>query len=257
MSIDMSTIKHDMIAMHEPFTDYIVDKGDLPNLPFRWLIVGPSQFSGKTTVIANMLLRPYDNTDSAGKDYYKDNFKGENLYIITPSADIDHKWKKLIEYKKIPPENVFSSYEEDDLKGIQERVEEKFKEAVAEGEKPEHSLVILDDCSFDGSLKKKVCGAISKLFCNSRHILLSSILTSQKYSDIPTTCRVNSTAMILFELTEPEIEQLRKDVGLTSLKEFTSMIETLTDQPHSFMVVNRKFKRADRFQDQYFRPYRK
>jgi len=50
---------------------------------------------------------------------------------------------------------------------------------------------------------------------------------------------------------------LRKDVGLTSLKEFTSMIETLTDQPHSFMVVNRKFKRADRFQDQYFRPYRK
>ena len=185
----MSLKKHDMIALKEPFTDYIVDKGDLPNLPMRFLIVGPSQFSGKTTVIANMLLRPYDKTDISGEDFYRNNFKGENMYVITPSADVDFKWKKLIEYKAIPPENIFSSYEEEDLKGIFDTVETKFKLAVADGEKPEHSLVILDDCSFDGSLKKKVCGAISKLFCNARHILLSSILTSQKYSDIPTTCR--------------------------------------------------------------------
>ena len=59
---------------------------------------------------------------------------------------------------------------------IYEEVQNKFKENPKT-----HSLIILDDVSFSGGLKKKLNGIIARIFSNGRHINLSCILTSQKY----------------------------------------------------------------------------
>ena len=63
----------------------IIDKTDkyhvkhkLFDLPFRLLINGKSQLSGKTTLILNLLLNPEFGYDKL--------FKGENIFIVTNNA---------------------------------------------------------------------------------------------------------------------------------------------------------------------------
>jgi len=249
-------IQHDILVMKDPFDGYKIPKGDLPDLPFRIEIIGKSQYAGKTNLVANLLLRPTGKDDVHGQDYYMHNFKGENIYVISPSTSVDHKWAKLIEYKGIPPQNVFHQYNEEDLEGVYEKIQREYAEALEARRAPPHSLVILDDCSFDGSLKSKLNGAITKIFCNGRHYLISCILTSQKYSDILTTCRENYTCMFLFECSDKQLDLIYEDIGIGPKPEFKRMFRQLTKEPHSFMVVNAKFPAEERFQDMHFRPYR-
>lgn len=249
----MNPIKHDMMVMKDPFESHKIDKGDLPDLPFKMLVVGKSQFAGKTNLVANLLLRPMDNNDIYGMSYYKKDFEGEDMYVICPSTVIDHKWNKLIEYKKIPPGNIYTSYNESDLEAVYQGIIKKYNHSIENDERPKHSLIILDDCSFDGSLKSKTAGVIAKLFCNGRHYLISSLLTSQKYSQISTVCRENYTAMLIFESSEKQLETIYDDVGFGDKKDFKKLFREYTKEPHSFMVINAKFPPEQRFQDQYFR----
>jgi len=240
--------------MKDPFESYKIDKGDLPDVPFRILIVGKSLYAGKTNLLDNLLLRPMDKDDVTGMSYYRNDFKGDDIYIFSPSAKIDHKLKKLIEYKEIPAGNIFHEYNEDALEGVYEKIKDSYEESKALDEKPRHSLVILDDCSFDGSLKSKMNGAITKLFCNGRHYLISTIITSQKYSDILTTCRENYTGMFLFECSEKQLELIYEDIGMGEKKDFKKKFREATKEPHSFMVCNAKCPPLYRYQDMHFRP---
>ena len=47
---------------------------------------------------------------------------------------------------------------------------------IEEGDKPKHTLVILDDLAFSGALKDSTKhSVVNKIFCNSRHINMSLI----------------------------------------------------------------------------------
>ena len=65
----------------------------LLRLPFSLLFIAPKG-SGKTTLLHNMLVWYYPLFD--------------NIFIWSPTINIDVKWNKLIDKLEIPPENLFN-----------------------------------------------------------------------------------------------------------------------------------------------------
>ena len=234
--------------------EHRVHKRTTFDLPMRVLIVGKSQLSGKTSTLVNLLLRPFDESDKEGEQFYMNDFEGDNIYIVCPSTDLDSKWKKIIHCKRIPEQNIYTRYDEQELEQLYTKLELNHYERKREGKKPVHSLVVFDDCSFSGDLKNKIHGVMSKFGCNSRHLFVSIIVTSQKYSDISTTLRENATAMMLYNCSYKQKELIYGDVGEQGKKEFIDMFNKATHEKHSFMVVNFSNDAAERFLDSNFQP---
>lgn len=207
---------------------HYIAKKNIFNLPMRLLIVGKSQRSGKSNYVVNLLLRP---------EFYLDDFEGENIFIISPSIKSDLKLKTLIKQKDIPEENLFEEYNETDLEGIYEFIEDNFNEAVENGEKPVQSLILFDDMSYSGALKSKRNGMISKIFSNGRHINLSCIVTAQRYSDVLPAARSNASGVILFSLNDAELELVAKDHSYITMKSFRKMFRQNTKLKHDTFIV--------------------
>jgi hypothetical protein len=89
---------------------------------------------------------------------------------------------------------------------------------------------------------------------NSRHILVSVILTAQKYTDILTGARENATGLILYDCSQKQLESIFMDHGLTEKKEFLKMFREATKEKHSYMVINYSNPRERRFLNSHFEP---
>lgn len=210
---------------------YYTKKNVLSSLPARIVILGKSALSGKTNFLVNILCQ--DNPE-----FYLNDFLGENIWLVSASIGTDDKLSKLIDFKLIPEENLMKKYNEDDLNDIYDEIEEKFKEDVKNKEKVNY-LIILDDISFSGCLKNKTHGIINKLFSNGRHLNISVILTSQKYSDILTSARENMTMLIAFNCSNKQLSLISEDVNYAvDNKTFHKKFRDATSKPHSFFVVN-------------------
>ena len=208
---------------------YYTKKDNIFDLPFRLNIVGKSQFSGKSNLIVNLLLKP---------EYYLNDFTGDDIYIISPSITNDNKLKLLIKVKDIPAENLFDDFDEDILEQLYNDIQENYEEHVNEGKNPPNILILFDDISFKGNLKTQR-GIVSKLYCNGRHLNISTILTTQKYTDINTTCRENNTGCILFSCSDRQLDTVIEDHNrLDNKKQFKKMFRDITNDPYSFMVIN-------------------
>lgn len=242
-----------ILPMKDPHVDMRVAKADLFDLPMRMIIIGKSQLSGKSTMISNLLLRPWGDDDTAGKQFYKNDFDGENIYIVCPSFDIDAKWSLIAKGKSIPDTNIWREYDESELEAWYDGIQEKFERDVAEGRTPKHTLLVLDDCSFDGSLKAKMNGVLTRIACNGRHILISLICTSQKYTSVSTTIRENATGVIMFESSNKQLELFIEDHCNIPKKRFEQMFRDTTRDKHTFFVVNYSNPPDRRFQDSSFK----
>ena len=218
----------DILKVKDKDEKYYIKKDMVSSLPARILIIGKSQLSGKTNLLINLLCRE-------SKNFYKDDFKGENIYLVSGSLDgTDDKLDKLILFKEIPDENLVSGYDEETLKEIYHEVEQKHKE-----EPKDHFLIILDDVSFSGGLKAKLNGIISRIFSNGRHVNLSCILTSQKYTDVLPSCRENMTQLFSFNCSNKQLDLISDDVNyLPDNKTFKKMFRSVMTKPHAFFVVN-------------------
>jgi hypothetical protein len=224
--------------------NYFIKKENLFNMPFRVLIVGKSMLSGKSNIITNLLLRD---------DFYMNDFEPENIFIVSPSLKTDEKIKKIVSVKEIPESNLFDDYDEDVLEALYELIKEDYNNAIENDTKPTHKLIIFDDMSFGGKLKDKRNGFMSKLFCNGRHLLINTLITSQKYSDILTTCRENATALILFTCSNKQLELIEADHNvLGSKKDFQKLFRDATEEPHSFLVVNYSSSKNKMYQNSDF-----
>lgn len=245
-----------VLKMSDRAESYRIKKKRTFDLPMRVLIVGKSQYAGKTNFVGNMLLRPYGDDDEYDPDgdFYRRDFTGDNIYIICPSTDIDSKWRTIIEELDIPSGNVYTSYDEEQLERLYENLSADCTRRLNAGAKPEQTLVIMDDCSWSGDLKSKLHGVISKFACNGRQFFISLIVTSQKYTDIATTLRENATGMVLFGCSHKQAELIYNDVGDRDKKEFLRMFYDTTREPHSFMVVNYSKPADMRFMDVNFEP---
>ena len=198
------------------------------DIPFKLLINGKSQLSGKTTIVLNLLLNPQFG--------YADKFDGEDIYIISDNK-LDNKLKMLAEYKEIPDTNIMG-YDENVLDMLYDTLEEAFMEEKEEGN-IKNRIIIFDDVGYSGNLKNKNFGIISKLVANGRHLNLSQIYTSQRFTMLSTTVRSNITGAILFSTSAKELDLITDDFNyLENKKEFVKMFRNYTSEPRSFLVIN-------------------
>lgn len=210
--------------------DSFYTETSLFDLPFRLLINGKSQLSGKTTIILNLLANP--------EFPYHKMFKGENVYVFSNNK-LDNKLKMLGERMLIPDEN-FQMFNGGYIESLYSTLEDEFMEETQNGGKPQNRIIIFDDCGYSGSLKSFGRGTIiDKLICNGRHLNLSQIYTSQKYSQCSTTLRNNCTGFIGFGTTAKEVDLITDDMSyFENRKQFIKMYRANTKVPRSFIVVN-------------------
>jgi len=220
---------YNILKVRDHCDSYYEEIPHLFDMPFRILINGRSQYSGKTTIILNLLINP--------EFPYHNKFKGENIYICSNNK-LDNKLKIMMERLEIPDTNSFM-YDEAYLEQLYMKLEDEFNDEIMEDGHPAARLIIFDDCGYSGSLKNKTNGIVSRMICNGRHLNLSQIYTSQKYSQCSTTLRTNITGAILFGTTSREIELISDDMNyLETKKAFNQMYVRTTREPRSFLVVN-------------------
>jgi hypothetical protein len=222
-------VKYEILKVRDKCDNYYTQVPGLFDVPFRILINGKSQLSGKTTIILNLLANPDFGYDKM--------FKGDNIYIVSNNK-LDNKLKMLADRLEIPDDQC-TEYDEDYLERLYEQLENEFMEETEGGGRPLNRLIIFDDCGYSNSLKNKQAGIISRLICNGRHINLSQIFTSQKYTQCSTTLRTNITGAILFGTSMKEVDLISEDMNyFNEKKTFINMFREATKNPRSFLVVN-------------------
>ena len=216
------------------------------DIPFKILINGKSQLSGKTTIILNLLLNPVFGYDKL--------FDGDDIHIISNNK-LDNKLSMMADKLDIPDDNR-QEFDEDYLEVLYNDIEEEFMESVAEGSKPKNKLIIYDDCGYSGSLRSYNKGnIIDKMICNGRHLNLSQIYTSQRFWQCSTCLRTNLTGAIMFSTSMKELELIAEDFNYTeNKKQFIKMFRKETKEPRSFMVINFSNKPAEMYLDTEFNP---
>ena len=221
---------------------HYVNNGKLFNLPSSIIIAGKSMLSGKSNMILNILLRP--------EFKFGKHFKGENIYIVSPSTDTDYKLKTLIKQKDIPESNIFTEYSEEGLEAVSDHIREVYEEDPSA-----HQLIIFDDASYSGVFKKRRFGVLAKMFQNSRHEQLSIIATTQTYTDIGNNLRSNSNILILFGTSDRILDTIADENAYSiSKKNFKLLFKHYTKKRHSFIVINYQNPLEERYLDSDFNP---
>jgi len=239
--------KLEVLKMRDRNESYHKKKGMLFDLPMKVAIIGRSQLSGKSNLVGNLLL-------SEDPRLYRHEFEGTNIYIFSPTAKTDFKIRTMIDELEVPTSNVFSSLDENVLDALYEMIEDEFKSKVAQKQRPPHFLFYFDDVSASGDLKKHKNGALAKIVQNGRHVLISTIVTSQTYIDTPRFLRENMSGGAFFAGTSRQLEVITEDHSYVEAKVFKKMFRHHTNQPHSFMVVNYSNPPDARYMDTTFIP---
>ena len=235
-----------ILKVRDKNDSYYTPVDRLFDLPFRLLINGKSQLSGKTTIILNLLLNPTFGYDKM--------FDGDDIHIISNNK-LDNKLAMMADKLDIPEENR-QEFDEDYLEILYEDIEEEFLEDTSESRKPKNKLIIFDDCGYSGSLKSYSKGNIvDKMICNGRHLNLSQIYTSQRFSQCSTCLRTNLTGAIMFSTSMKELELIAEDFNyMTTKKEFIKIFRETTAKPREFMVINFSNPPAEMYLNTMFEP---
>jgi hypothetical protein len=242
----MSNKKLKIFKVIDGAENFYTKKEHIFDIPFRLLIVGKSQLSGKSNLLVNLLLRD---------EFYNQDFKAEDIYLVSPSATTDDKLIKFIKVKDIPESNVMDNFDEDVIAELYKMLEEDYEEAVKDKVKPSNKLLVLDDMSFGGVLKRKTNGILSRIFSNGRHINLSILVTSQKYSSISTDARENASGGIFFNCSTKQLELIAMDHNYANKKQaFINTFRSVMEDRHSFFVVNYSNPKESRYMDSNFEP---
>jgi len=231
----------DILKVRDPTDKHFTKKDIIFDLPFKLAIIGKSQISlGKTSIIINLLLR---------EKYYKNNFKGENIYVITENK-LDFKLNHVLKKEKDIPDSNFFNFDEAILEELYNILEEEFDEE----KKKQNRLIIFDDVAFSAGLKGSMTGILSKIVMNGRHIGLSSIFTTQKYSLIGTNIRTQLTGAMIGGLSTKELELVEQDLNfMDNKKKFMKVMRDNT-KGRDFVVINFTNDDAHRYLDKNFKP---
>lgn len=217
-----------ILPMIDKSDSYNIKKDVICDVPFKIGIVGKSQLSGKTTLACNLIMR---------NEYYGKDFKGDNIYIVSPSLETP-KIKNMIKYKKIPDENLFLEYDEQELNELYDTIEEEFNEAVSNNKKPVHSLILFDDIGYSGKLRNKY-GVMDKIVSNGRHHLFSCMVLNQKYTQFSPCFRENLTGLISYGCSYNQLEFIINEHNTTKdKKQFIKAFLDATNKKHSFFFIN-------------------
>jgi len=117
---------------------------------------------------------------------------------------------------------------------------DKRSEEKLTGKKPLPSLLILDDAAGDRELMSpNLKGSIvGNLIISHRHLRLSIIITSQKFSYIPTLARANASLFFIFPTKSgPEMKTMAKDLPFSE-DVLVKAMQAASATPHQFVYLS-------------------
>ena len=202
----------------------------LPQLPFRMVVVAPSE-SGKTTMIYNMLTRQSFK--------YKTVFKN-NIFPFSPSIGYDD----ALDDMGIKEENRRNELDETFVNAI---IDEQ-KTLIDEHGKAHvpHILMLFDDVVLQ--IRNTKDNALKRIFFYGRKYKISCIITTQKYKALAPDYRLNASNYIYFlNVSEKEKYSIVDDQP-TDKKIFEQIWKRAQDQgTYAFIYVNMKQNVKDRY----------
>jgi len=240
-----NSMVHEIYKMKDKSDSFTKPKKGIFDLPMRLLILGKTG-CGKSGLLGNMMLRD---------DFYRGDFLPENIFIFSGSVKGDMKLHQIIEQLEIPSSNVFDSYDEVAGNVIYDMLVDNYNEAVREKQKPEHSLIIFDDLGFSNLQRQnKKNDIMSRILCNGRKYLISTITLNQRITQLSRTCREQVSGAIIHKCSNKDLELVDADFNyLKDKKKFKDMFREHTEGNHDFLVVNfsngKKIYQNKSFQD--------
>lgn len=202
-----------------------VKRGILPDQPCASIYCGLSK-SGKSTLLKETLTDP----ELLGGYFH-------TIIMFSPTANAD---STITEALKLPPENIITNFEEEDLIKIidaqRELIADKGYNWVA---RHARMAFIFDDCiSHQKFLKSRT---MIDLTATVRHNLISVFFLIQSYRMVARSCRINMRGIAFFQSNRNETDILvDEECPPTHTKlEFRNVIHHATNEKYSFLFVNK------------------
>ena len=236
--LQIQVAKHDQWETNQPRIGADV----VPSTPCRILITGPSG-SGKTQLGVDLLTRIY-----AGA--------WERVFCFSPSIHLDSAWQPVKDYVHktmgVPEDEkcFFDSWDEDALDDIL-----KTQRAVVEHQKEKTSKKLFGICcgvddwadSPQVMASRRGGNALNTLLVRGRHMMISTLILTQKLRLAGSILRVNAQALVVFRLRNGlERDAILEELsGIYDKKTLMEMYKVATAEPFSFWYVNLAASRVE------------
>jgi hypothetical protein len=211
----------------------------LPPTPMRGLLCGPSG-QGKSVTLCDMIIRLYRGAF-------------ERIYIFSPSVHIDSVWAPVKDYiekeMKIDGEKepfFFDTWEPAVLAQIVDTQKRVIEESKKQKIKQLYGiLIVVDDFADSPNIVHSNSGAASggsmlnTLFIRGRHMMISTLVSSQKLRLLSTTMRVNAQFMLVWRMRNRlELQSLLEEISAVyDMKTLESLYSLATSEPYSFWYI--------------------
>jgi len=180
-------------------------------------------------------------------DIYRGCFS--KIYIFSPSIHVDKTWQPVISYaekhlnqkESKTDKYFFSEYEPSELQKIidtQYKIIDWMKER---GYKELYQIcVIIDDFIDQRSFTHSPASLLNTLYIRGRHLMISSVVTSQSYKAISSIVRRNITEIFIFRLrNNSDLEAILDELSaVANKKALLEMYKICTGKAFGFLYIN-------------------
>ena len=197
------------------------------NMHLIWLLCG-SRGRGKSTLLLNSIYK---------NEFYKGYF--DNIYLISPTAMNDDKFKSLID-ELAREEKFFTSASESNVQSIMDGLKDYNKNFNEKKNKRKpRSCIIFDDCLHElPKSTQKSC--IHKLITTNRHLKCSIFITTQMFKKLNPVIRTNLDMISFFQsANEHEKKNFCEEYGV-DIEELDQICEDNNDFIHVTWCSGRK-----------------
>jgi len=175
------------------------------------------------------------------------------IYIFSPSVEVDSAWLPVKDYVEkslgVDPQKercFFSEWNPGALQAIVDQQKELIEYQKKQKHKKLHGIcIIVDDFADDPRIMHAGSGAsaggsmLNTLFVRGRHLVISTLVSSQKLRLVSSTIRVNLQFLCVWRLrNHQELESLLEEVSAVyDKKTLMQMYHMATDEPYSFWYI--------------------
>ena len=203
------------------------DIAPLSSYTARYVLVGPPG-SGKT----NFLLSVLSKNKKKGKRIGLAKVFN-HVIILSPSLSTI-KNNKI--FDSLDSEKKFTTFDDEFLEFVIAFTDETSAEN-------ETTLVIMDGVTSQLKKSQTLVRKLGYLLQNSRHRLLSTMILSQRFIDLPTVVRETSTHLVLFRSNNRrELEYIKNEIIPLDKKILQPFLDWVYDKPYNFLFIDMSLK---------------
>lgn len=205
-------------------------KGIIPRLGASCIFSGASG-SGKSTLLARLLtdVRFFGDPKKKRKKWF------QHRFLISPTGEGDDVQKQY----GIKPSNVIT-----DLKkapAILEAIFKSQKDKIKKlgNDRAPQIAIVFDDCVADQKFMREPI--FVKAFIASRHYNVTTFLCTQSWTAAPRRCRLQASNIFVWRGSQSEVNLLCTEYSPPSYskKDFAKLVDFATEDPYSFLHINK------------------